>query len=74
MAGRLPRLTADELIRILRRHGFELVSQRGSHQKWRHLDTGRQVIVAYHRGRQLPVGTINSIIDGSGLSREEFRT
>ena len=32
MAGRLPRLTADELIRILRRHGFELVSQRGSHQ------------------------------------------
>ena len=73
MAQRLPRLTASEVGRVLRRHGFEMVSQRGSHQKWRHPDTGNQVIVAYHRGRQLPLGTINSIIEGSGLSREEFR-
>jgi predicted RNA binding protein YcfA (HicA-like mRNA interferase family) len=73
MAQRLPRLTADQVVRVLRRHGFEIVSQRGSHQKWRHRDTGRHVIVAYHRGRQLPLGTINAIIEGSGLSREEFR-
>ena len=72
MSQRLPRLRADEVIRVLRRHGFEQVSQRGSHQKWNHPETGRQVIVAYHRGRQLPLGTINAIIDGSGISREEF--
>ncbi|MCH7554125.1 MAG: type II toxin-antitoxin system HicA family toxin [Chloroflexi bacterium] len=73
MAQRLPRLTVGEVTGILRRHGFNLVSQRGSHQKWRHPETGRQVIVPYHRGRQLPLGTINGIIDGSGLSREDFR-
>ena len=72
MAQRLPRLRADEVTRVLRRHGFELVSQRGSHQKWRHPNTGRQVIVPNHRGRILPLGTLNSIIDGSGISRVEF--
>ena len=72
MAQRLPRLRADEVTRVLRRHGFELVSQRGSHQKWRHPNTGRQVIVPNHRGRILPLGTLDSIIDGSGISRVEF--
>ena len=73
MAGRLPRLTADEVARALRRHGFILVSQRGSHQKWRHPETGRQVIVPYHKGKQLPLGTLNSIIDGSGIPRDALR-
>ena len=29
MAQRLPRLTADEIIRVLRRYGFDMISQRG---------------------------------------------
>ncbi|MBM3943856.1 MAG: type II toxin-antitoxin system HicA family toxin [SAR202 cluster bacterium] len=62
MAGRLPGLTSDEVVRVLRRHGFTRISQRGSHQKWRNQGTGRQVIVPYHRGRQLPLGTIDSTI------------
>ena len=73
MSMRLPRLRADEVCRVLRRHGFNQVSQRGSHQKWRNDETGNQVIVPYHKGRQLPLGTLDSIIDGSGISREEFR-
>ena len=73
MPERLPRLRADEVVRILRRYGFGLVSQRGSHQKWRHPETGKQVIVPYHKGRQLPIGTLNAIVEGSGISREVFR-
>ncbi|MBE0415671.1 MAG: type II toxin-antitoxin system HicA family toxin [Dehalococcoidia bacterium] len=38
MAQKLPRLKASEVIRILQQHGFILISQRGSHQKWRHPD------------------------------------
>jgi len=49
-----------------------MVSQSGSHQKWRH-DNGRQVIVAMHGGKTLPVGTLKSIIEGSGLDVEAFR-
>ncbi len=74
MAQKLPRLKADEVIRILQQHGFVLISQRGSHQKWRNQDTGQQVIVPYHKGKQLPLGTIRSIIEGSGIPEEEFRS
>jgi len=73
MAQRQPRLTADEVIRVLRQNGFILVSQRGSHQKWRHPDSGRQVIVPFHKGKSLPLGTLDSIVEGSGIPRQAFR-
>jgi predicted RNA binding protein YcfA (HicA-like mRNA interferase family) len=63
-----PRLTADQVISILRRHGFELAASAGSHQKWRNVSTAKQVIVPYHRGRILPLGTIRAIIAGSGIA------
>ncbi len=72
MTQKLLRLRAREVIRILQQHGFIQVSQRGSHQKWRHPDTGRQVIVPYHKGKQLPLGTLKSIIEGSSILEEEF--
>jgi predicted RNA binding protein YcfA (HicA-like mRNA interferase family) len=71
--ARTPRLTAAEVVRVLRRHDFHLVSQKGSHQKWRNEVTGKQVIVAHHKGKQLPIGTLRSIIEGSGLPNDEFR-
>ena len=70
--GRVPRLRADEVIRILRRNGFLLVSTAGSHQKWRNPATGKQVIVAYHKGKTLPLGTMKSIIEGSGIEADEW--
>ena len=66
------RLTADQMIRVLRQPGFVLVGQSGGHQKWRNVSTSKQVIVAYHRGRTLPLGTMKSIIDGSGIDRSEW--
>jgi predicted RNA binding protein YcfA (HicA-like mRNA interferase family) len=47
--------------------------QRGSHQKWRNQNTGKQVIVPNHKGKELPLGTLNSIIDGSGIPESEFK-
>ena len=73
MARKLPRLKGSEVIKILQQHGFTLISQRGSHQKWRNDETGKQVIVPYHKGKQLPLGTMRSIIEGSGISQEKFR-
>jgi predicted RNA binding protein YcfA (HicA-like mRNA interferase family) len=67
-----PRLTSDQIIGILRQHGFVRVGASGSHQKWRHPVTGKQVIVAYHRGRILPLGTMRAIIEGSGLEPSEW--
>jgi predicted RNA binding protein YcfA (HicA-like mRNA interferase family) len=67
-----PVCNAREVLRVLRRNGFLLASQKGSHQKWRH-PNGRQVIVAMHRSKPIPIGTLKSIIEGSGLSAEDFR-
>lgn len=67
-----PRLTADAVVAILKRHGFRLAGQAGSHQKWRNAATGKQVIVAYHRGRVLPLGTMKSIMEGSGISAPQW--
>ena len=36
MGERLPRVTADVIIKALKKIGFEKVDQEGSHQKWRH--------------------------------------
>ena len=67
-----PRLSSDQVIRILRRHGFLWIGTSGSHQKWRHALTGKQVIVAHHRGLVLPLGTMRAIIEGSGIEPLEW--
>jgi predicted RNA binding protein YcfA (HicA-like mRNA interferase family) len=61
------------VIAILKRNGFSLAGQSGSHQKWRNARDGKQVIVASHRGRVLPLGTMRSIIEGSGISLPEWK-
>ena len=58
-------------MKILIENGFAFVSQKGSHQKYRDAD-GRVVIVPAER-REIPVGTISSIIRQSGLNPDLFR-
>jgi predicted RNA binding protein YcfA (HicA-like mRNA interferase family) len=67
------RLSAREVVRILAAHSFELVSQKGSHQKWKNYVTGKQVIVALHKGKELPLGTLKAIIEGSGLEPDAWK-
>ncbi|MDF5738700.1 MAG: type II toxin-antitoxin system HicA family toxin [Nostoc sp.] len=45
--SRTRRMNADEVESILQRYGFELVSQKGSHRKWRNIERQLQVIVPY---------------------------
>ena len=72
MTARLPRMRANEVDKVLQCHGFTLVSQKGSHQKWRNETTAKQVIVPYHEERQLPLGTLHHIAEGSGIPHEEL--
>lgn len=70
--SRLPRVTGVEVIRALQRDGFHLVRTRGSHHYLR--KPGRQslVVVPVHMGRELPEGTLGSILRQAGLSVDEF--
>ena len=72
MGQRYPTCNANDVIRVLKRNGFVKVGQKGSHQKWRH-EVSRQVIVADHGSKPIPVGTLKSIIEGSKLSVDDFR-
>lgn len=73
MGERIRRMTSREVEILLRHHAFELVSQKGSHRKWRNEASGLQVVVPEHRGRQLPLGTLRSILMGAEIPEFEWR-
>lgn len=59
---RLRRLTPREILRLLGRFGFEVVSMRGSHAKLVRIDlSSRKEILLVPVHRQLAVGTIHAI-------------
>lgn len=62
--------TGGEVITALKRAGFVIVGQRGSHVKLAHPD-GRVVIVPVHN-RDLRRGTMSSILKQAGLTQEEL--
>lgn len=47
--------------------------RKGKPQKWRNFTTGRQVIVPYHAGRTLPLGTLRSILTNAEIPEDEWR-
>ncbi len=63
------RLSSREIIRVLRKHGFELVSQKGSHKKFRR---GTHTVIVPDPRKQIPIGTYLSIVEQSGLLRKDF--
>lgn len=73
MGDRLRRMTAREVESLLRRHAFHLVSQKGSHRKFRSAEKGLQVTVPAHRGRTLPLGTLRAILKGAEIPESEWK-
>jgi predicted RNA binding protein YcfA (HicA-like mRNA interferase family) len=67
----LRQLTGRELIAILRRRGFEIDRQSGSHVVMIHTD-GRRVTVPVHAGRTLGRGLLRSIMNDARLTREDL--
>ena len=62
---------AKEVLRKLKRAGFEERRQSGSHLVLRHED-GRQTYLPMHTG-DVPTGTFKAILKQAGISEEEFR-
>jgi predicted RNA binding protein YcfA (HicA-like mRNA interferase family) len=67
---KIPSLTAEKVIKLLLQHGFELDHQTGSHRVYYNKTTKKRVTVPYHK-RELPRGTLLSILKQAGL-KEEF--
>ena len=64
------RLSSEAFIRILEANGFRFISQRGSHAKYR--DSDEHTVIIPHPRKDIPIGTIRSMIRQSGLPKELF--
>jgi predicted RNA binding protein YcfA (HicA-like mRNA interferase family) len=68
---RLPALTPKKVITLLKQRGFLLDHTTGSHFIFYHPKTKRRVTVPFHN-KDLPKGTLISILKQSGLDRKDF--
>lgn len=59
-------MSSKEMLKLLRKNGFEEVSQNGSHMKLKNPETGRTVIVPYH-SQYLKKGMEQAILKQAGL-------
>ncbi len=60
---KLPRdLSGDDLARLLRRYGYEITRQTGSHVRLTSVARGHQHHVTIPRHRELRVGTLTSVL------------
>jgi predicted RNA binding protein YcfA (HicA-like mRNA interferase family) len=72
MSQRLPAVRPREVLRALQRAGFFIHHTSGSHYILKHPDNPQlRVTLAYHN-RDLKRRTLESIIEGAGLTHEEF--
>lgn len=72
MSQRLPAVRPREVLRALQRAGFFIHHTSGSHYILKHPDKPQlRVTLAYHN-RDLKRRTLESIIEGSGLTHDEF--
>ena len=68
---RLPTVTPQQVIHALKRAGFEIDHQTGSHVVLRRASDDDRVVVPWHN-RDLGRGLTAQIIKSAGLTRDEF--
>lgn len=59
-------MTSKEMIKLLKKNGFFIVGQNGSHMKLKNIENGRTVIVPCH-AKDLKKGLEQEILKQAGL-------
>jgi len=72
MSQKLPRVTADKMIKVVEKSGFFLARQSGGHKIYKN-ESGRRVTIPYHAGKTLHPKVVKSILRDADLSIEEFK-
>jgi predicted RNA binding protein YcfA (HicA-like mRNA interferase family) len=57
----------QQIIRLLKKHGWVLKTQKGSHKQFIHPEKPGKVTVADHGKKEIPPGTLNSILKQADL-------
>ncbi len=72
MSSQLPSLTGKDVVRVVRRLGFEFRRQTGSHAIYVRPTDHARVVIPMHSGVAIKRKTLRSIIDDLKLSVEGF--
>ncbi len=72
MSEKLPRVTPNEMIKIVEKLGFHLSRQSGSHKIYKN-NEGKRITIAYHSGKILHPKMVKGILSDIGLSVDEFK-
>ncbi|KXG75275.1 type II toxin-antitoxin system HicA family toxin [Thermotalea metallivorans] len=71
MGSKYPVLTPEEIIKLLEKFGFEKVSQKGSHVKYKKIgNPSRIVIIPMHK--EIAKGTFKSILEQASIKLDDF--
>jgi len=71
--SKLPRLSGDEVIKILvKKFGFEVSRQKGSHVTLVKYESGRKVVTVVPLHPELKPGTLLGILKLAEISKDEF--
>ncbi len=63
--------SSKHIIKILKKHGFELVSQKGSHKKFK---KDPYIVIVPDPKKEIPMGTFFSILRQSNLQKDDFKS
>lgn len=69
----MPKLySSDYIVKVLLRLGFEFVSQKGSHAKFRKGINPVLTVIVPMSKKEIPFGTFRSILRQANLTTEDF--
>ena len=59
-----------EIIKIIKKDGWYMVTQKGSHRQFKHPTKPGRVTIGGNPGDDIAPGTLNSILKQAGLKKE----
>ncbi len=68
---KIPAITPQKIIKILKMKGFVLDRTKGSHHIYYHAETKKRIVIPFHK-KDLPKGTLHEILRQAGLNIKEF--
>lgn len=72
MSARLPSISGHEVIAALRRIGYEVVRQRGSHVRMRHPEDGARLPLTVPLHDSVKPGLLRKLLRDAGITVAEF--
>jgi predicted RNA binding protein YcfA (HicA-like mRNA interferase family) len=72
MSPKLPVISGEDLIRVLRKFGYEIARQKDSHVRLRNEIEPRRLPVTVPLHKELARGTLKSILADACISAEEL--